>query len=185
MGIMAALIVLPALAFADSGYALQFDGIDDYVNIPGNAVYEFGTGDFTFEAWLKCYQIQGDARVILANQIVDDFQLAIGIPSGWGVIQFYGEGSLLIQTDSLSWNLYQWYHLALTRTNDTLSIFINGVEFGSTFFNGYCGNQTDLNFGFRKSNSSHPFDGEIDEVRIWNIARTQEEIQSTVLPQLK
>jgi hypothetical protein len=34
-------------------FALQFDGIDDYVQVPDRATLDFGTGDFTWEMWLK------------------------------------------------------------------------------------------------------------------------------------
>ena len=34
-------------------FALDFDGIDDYVNIPHHNSLNFGSGDFTVEAWVK------------------------------------------------------------------------------------------------------------------------------------
>ena len=46
------------------GGVLAFDGVDDYVEIPDNAALNFGTGDFSVDAWIKTTQNSG-VRVIL------------------------------------------------------------------------------------------------------------------------
>ena len=35
------------------GEAFSFDGVDDYVSVPDSLNLNFGTGDFTVDAWIK------------------------------------------------------------------------------------------------------------------------------------
>ena len=88
--------------------------------------------------------------------------------------------------------LNKWHHIAgvIDPRNDSMKIFINGVEVGRRDFK--------RQFRLHKSllplriGSSHedrpaasPFVGYIDEVRIWNIARTGEEIRADMDRKLK
>ncbi|GAB4568360.1 MAG: hypothetical protein Kow0047_21170 [Anaerolineae bacterium] len=70
--------------------------------------------------------------------------------------------------------LNQWQHLAGTYDGQEIVIYRNGQEIASVPFSG---NVADVNFVLLGIWGTS-FDGLIDEVRIWNIARTQAEIQA-------
>ena len=93
----------------------------------------------------------------------------------------------------------EWYHVALTwdLANTTIAIYVNGqlqsisnvhgksdlttISLGDKAPDDEFGNGGDFNFYFGRSygeshDISRQFDGEICEARIWNVARTQEQI---------
>jgi len=60
--------VTGAVSGAISGGALSFDGIDDYVEINDDPSLNFGSGDFSVDAWIKTTQ-NSVTNVILDNKI--------------------------------------------------------------------------------------------------------------------
>ena len=93
----------------------------------------------------------------------------------------------------------EWYHVALTwdLANTTIAFYVNGqlqsisnvhgksdlttISLGDKAPDDEFGNGGDFNFYFGRSygeshDISRQFDGEICEARIWNVARTQEQI---------
>lgn len=93
----------------------------------------------------------------------------------------------------------EWYHVALTwdLANTTIAFYVNGqlqsisnvhgksdlttINLGDKAPDDEFGNGGDFNFYFGRSygeshDISRQFDGEICEARIWNVARTQEQI---------
>jgi len=74
-----------------------------------------------------------------------------------------------------------WYHLSLVRDNTakTAKLFVNGVQTGATF--NYTnvpwrGEASNLRIANSTSAGSRGFDGRIDDLRIYNYARTQSQI---------
>ena len=59
---------------AGNGGYLNFNGMDTYGSVPANAAFEFGTGDFTVEAWLWVNTLALDSYQIIAGTAV----------AGWG-----------------------------------------------------------------------------------------------------
>jgi hypothetical protein len=71
-----------------------------------------------------------------------------------------------------------WYYLAGTYDGSNLRLYVNGVLERSGLVNGITINSTaDLKIGILNS-ISEPFEGIIDEVSIWKVARTEAEIQA-------
>lgn len=92
-----------------------------------------------------------------------------------------GSGKTLTSSASSPLNAGVWYHVAATYDGLAMRIYINGVLSGTLSTAGqslqttvtlYIGNGGYWNDGY--------FNGLIDEVRIWNIARTQAQIQANM-----
>ena len=65
--------------------ALSFNGSGDYVDISSVSWSAIGTGDFTISAWIKPVAMDGDHRMIVADQTLDNFQFNLsngGIDAG-------------------------------------------------------------------------------------------------------
>ena len=163
-------------------YALRFDGLDDYVSIANDGSFDFNYA-FTVEAWVKPLSLAGSGNF---KAIV---QGAFSEPpfSGGGWVMCldrsdYSAWGLSVcvplcdAAESASGNLQvgQWQHLAARYDGTNISIYRNGIIVANT---PWSGNVTDVNFvllGIWETS----FNGLIDEVRIWNIARTQAQIQA-------
>ena len=108
---------------------------------------------------------------------------------GWGTFLLHANGNGAI---SVGWSTSQgnrintapgclstgvWSHVAITVKHNVLKIYVNGIEKGSTTSNQYSGigGFGDLNFLSSGNNSQ---DACYDEIRIWNYARSAEEIKN-------
>ena len=77
-------------------------------------------------------------------------------------------------------NLGQWHHVAgvYSHSGGFANLYVDGVLKGTTPSNGpLTHDSSDLRFG-NWSGCCEDFDGIIDEVRIWNVARTEQQIQN-------
>ena len=165
-------------------YALDFDGEDDYVSVPHDNVFNWGSGAFTVSAWFKT------SSTTLTIAIVDKHWWGT-YPTGWslmlnkngvGTATFaIGDGSNpnINVTGGSNLNDGKWHQAVAVRSAiDSYSLFIDGVNVGSSsstktnIDNSYA-----IGIGARATDPAFHFSGIIDEVRIWNVARTQAQIQ--------
>jgi hypothetical protein len=172
--------------------ALNFDGVDDFVQIP-NTVGNFATNDnFTVSCWVKPNPTQTDLSSTF-NRIIDKLSGFSGFPftiryynqsagadAGKVYIARYGGGfNISSLTSSVAINDGNWHHVAMVRSSSpaTITVYIDGVASGSVadITSGTTTNTTPLFIGHGDGNFNR-FKGEIDEVRIWNIAKTPTQI---------
>ncbi|MDP5170047.1 MAG: LamG domain-containing protein [Bacteroidia bacterium] len=171
------LICLPGLLQAQN--ALNFDGTNDFVQTTYSGV--LGSADRTFEAWINV--APGSA----ANNAILDYGLnAVGSRNTFLInpnnqVAFISGGTNANISSSINAIIPgQWTHVAFVLNSGTGFFYVNGVQVGTgslTSVNTPGGNAT-LRIGQRVSGGSIPFEGEIDEVRIWNYARTAAEIMN-------
>jgi len=168
------------------GNALEFDGVDDYVTIPDADVLDIGGGNapYTLEAWVNP-RPGGSGGVILGK-----WQSGAGLASY--TIRVLDDGDFHSYRNYSPYGIRsesaipfgQYSHIAVSYDGSTLRTFINGVETNSLAYpNPLETNGLPLTIGAYLDASGNPmqfFDGEIDEVRLWNVARTQKEILLTM-----
>lgn len=82
--------------------------------------------------------------------------------------------------------LNTWYHLACVYDESNIYLYINGVLQASTPVSGTYdpANGTTLYFGDNPTWTGRLFDGTIDDVRIWNVAKTSAEILASFTTEL-
>jgi len=103
---------------------------------------------------------------------------------GNGIINFnIGNGSWHeVSTPTNSVQLNSWHHVAATYDGATMRIYIDGdlaAQSNAIFTIGNASN-SNLFIGESPGFPGRVFNGKIDEVRIWNVSRTQSQIQSTM-----
>jgi hypothetical protein len=172
-----------SLSVFSQNKSLHFDGINDYVHIPENTGVLTGN-TFTFEAWvrptnLSYYQWvvnKGTSNNAFCIYFANDEEMTVTPQLNFFV---YNGSSVYeyIHNISLAW-LNQWHHVAVSCNGSSISMYVDGVFAGSSGWSG----SIPLNSGYLRLGSSNDgygnFAGNIDEVRIWNVGRTQAQIQS-------
>jgi hypothetical protein len=152
-----------------SGAALNFDGTNDFVNIPNNSSFSFGTNDFTIETYAKTSSASGVHVMIGKYDASNNYWL--GVNNGKVTFSMIGGGNV---NGAISIADNNWHHIAVVRQNGVVSLYIDGVLDASGANAGTAtisGNLTLGNF-----NGGYNFPGSLDEVRIWNRALCKGEI---------
>ncbi len=175
------------------GAALEFDGVNTHVRIGPSDDLRMGE-TFTLEAWI--YPIESEAQVTTAQVDASwktpwhtvlnkegEYQIARG-PDGliyWTV----AVGARWIPWVALPYAapLRRWTHLALVREGRTVRSYINGRRAHTYTGLGATGDHhpdmNELRIGGRQ-HADLSFRGRIDEVRIWRIARREEQIAASM-----
>ena len=173
----------PARA-AGQNFALQFDGKDDYVNT-SNAPELRLAGAATIEAWIKPSEvIKGQA--ILAKENANGGQNAYELLIGQGLLSFQvsdgtagccGDQGWFPATGRTPLEAGVWHHVAGVYDGRQSLIYLDGVLEGSAPFNRPIADVPFMvRIGFNATDRPRFFNGTIDEVRLWNRARSQTEI---------
>lgn len=128
--------------------------------------------EITIEAWIKPNVIQTGNFVNKGDNSGYRFRIL-----STGILQFLDRGATNYATGSSVLRSGDWYHVAAVGDEGGLKIYVNGVLDGYTNVAYGSPNSTGgLVFGFYTTGAEY-FSGEIDEVRISNIARSPEEIK--------
>ena len=174
---------------------LSFNGFDSYVEVQDSPRLSGGSGrSLTFEAWIFPIEIYVNQRMNIISKYKDWNN------KDWGMFIKQDDGLLAFQketwslpgcqrgnwytwsTESISAN--QWSHVAFVfdNDNDVVNVFINGILTGQRELID-C-DLPDTNAvvwlggpgPFYYTYGTEMFIGYIDEVRIWDVARTEIEI---------
>ncbi len=166
---------------------LDFDGSNDYVSlnnldIPGSAL--------TIEAWFNSRDIlncgSGDCRIVSKSNGTSDsnhyWMISTINRSPNPVLRFRlkaggSTSTLIANVGGLVNNT--WYHAAAVYDGSTMKLYLDGNEVGSLAKSGALDTNSAIAAwigGNPGGASERPWDGFIDDVRIWNVARTQTEI---------
>ncbi|MFW9773733.1 MAG: DUF2341 domain-containing protein, partial [Candidatus Thorarchaeota archaeon] len=174
------------------GGALDFDGINDYLDF-GNPGELQITGEITVQVWFKVDYVGNDYIVNKHDgagfrgwdvSFDDDPGIA---PDGWIMFRYSPDGINMITTGYERVRVNQWYHVvAVYKPNEYSKLFMNGTQVAIET-TGVPPSMNDPPFPLRvarRSDASTSFvNGIIDEVRISNIARSNEWILTEYLNQ--
>jgi len=178
------------LAICPTGTALQFDGEDDYVQLPAGAAdlgLEYATQSFSIEMWLKT--TQSEERYLFDNYRYTLGNVSFRIDAGkieWHIGK-YRIGNYILFRSEASVNDGLWHHVACTWDGaGEASIFVDGNYSGSSTNPNLVGS---LESGYpfligtrieSSGLSERFFRGTIDEVAIYQRALTAEEIRANM-----
>ena len=157
---------------------LNFDGINDYVALPNESSFDF-TDQMTVEFWMNSSVTnpeQWDALVVKGD---DSWRVHL---NATGTVYFTCSSgtstlnaiSTTVVTDG------NWHHIAATLGGNTAKIFIDGVLEDQVAVPGILNNSTyPILIGNNPVFGPRYFTGNLDDVRIWNIARTAEQLNGS------
>ena len=158
--------------------ALSFDGTNDLVNCGNAASVQLATG--TIEAWIKTSGAGASFRSIVAKPLAYSLFLKDNVLIAYDWVN--GEKSTGVNLAD-----GQWHHVALSfQPSANLSkIYIDGVpRLTIATAWGVNAQTSPLLIGDGDLAGGQSFNGSIDEVRVWNTARTDGQIASNYSCQL-
>jgi hypothetical protein len=177
------------------GSAMRFDGVDDWVTITDTANSALDlTNGMTLEAWVQpTAAMSGWETILMKERGAENMSYALyardGAPTSFGTVFPVGyirqapaastqdEGARGVAEVAVG----VWTHLAVTWDRQSIKFFVNGVQVSEhvppTLTNIVQGNGA-LRLGGNNSFPGEFFQGLIDEVRVYNRARTAAQITS-------
>ncbi len=162
---------------AKYGNALVFNGTSSRVNVPNSTSLQL-TNAMTLEAWVNPTTVTSAWRDVIYkgndNYYLEATSSKSGRPVGGATIggtHYNAVGTAVLPTSTFT-------HLAATYNGSAVRLFVNGNQVASTPASGsILTSGSQLQIG-SDSNFGQYFAGTIDEVRIYNAALTQSQIQT-------
>jgi len=159
-----------------TGCSLQFDGVNDYVNVPATSALNFSNnGTFAISIWVKPDTLVSVwRRGILRqeNYLISGYRFGFsngGAPMFWTT----QSGGTLQLTSSAGLTVSQWNHIVVTYDNQQAYIYLNGVQKGSATGT-YIAGSNAFRIGYLVNEY---FSGLIDDVRIYEKALETAQIE--------
>ncbi len=166
---------------ANPSYALDFDGVNDYVEIPHDNSLNFSTG-VTVEAWVYPTNITNGHQEIYRKEGTDAVGRILFSFQNNGTILSFGTHTttdayteLDVAINPVDYN-NQWVHILafFDDATNAMRIYRNGVEIGNKASNGTLVNSANPQAGYIGSwnGTAEFFQGKIASLRVWNKALT-------------
>ena len=190
---------IPALAGDNGGSALDFDGTNDWIDATNNggavnSATNLGlpTRDITLEVWANPRSYSTWRSMVSFFQDNGSFERGWDLETGSGnrftfALAGTSGGALTYMSTTNTFQPNTWYHIAGTYDGTTMRIYVNGMlENTSTTESGdisYANSWLAIGM-YKDDNEAFSFPGQIDEVRIWNVARSQAQIQADMFTEL-
>lgn len=180
------------------GKARSLNGSSDYISLLNESNFDFGTSDFTLEAWIYPTSTSAGQTILSkynssTNNMGFDFSVQ---PGGqlWFVLSQTGNGDDVgfaqkSLSGAIAVNTWQLVSGVVDHTSQKIRLYCNGVELTTTavgtFPTAMFNSDQPVRIGYaipREGNPNPYYSGIIDEVRISNIARTAVEFKIQLPP---
>ena len=162
-------------------FALKLGGGQyDYVSIPTNTAFN-QTSDGTIEMWFKPLSVTNEQVLMSKGSTFSTLSFMLGVAPG-GKLYFGTGTNTALNSTGTALTVNQWNHIAVTwaTVGSTFDVrfYKNGVQNGSasTIPNSFPVN-TDACIIGNSGIYNLPANGFIDEIRLWNPARTADQIK--------
>src|SRR5262249_33813075 len=167
------------------GNALSFNGSSSYVDLGNPALLQI-TGSMTWSAWVKAgANPADDGQIVTKSNNVSGWQLKTSNDTGpqtFGTAVARANNAYAQRYSRTVRTLNVWYHVAgvYNATAQTLDIYVNGVLDNGTLSGTIPAQQVipSVNVNIGRRSGGFYFNGIIDDVRIYNRALSQAEIQA-------
>lgn len=166
----------PLALTAQNQHAIKLDGYSSYISLPTSTPVPTGNSSYTLEAWIKPDYMGTEGIIGWGNWGATNQVNALRLTSN-GLVNYWWGNDLTVTTGDLSG---YWHHVAVTFDGTTRTIYLDGSMRGSDQpGNGHAVPDA-ANLSIGVTNNSEYFPGLIDEVRVWNRALCQDELNNNI-----
>lgn len=171
-------------------YAMRFVGTSSYVSIPYSPVLK--PSSFTVELWVYVDTLYSQFIPLISATDEDQRNTADGYDIKFEAGLFYLRVASAPNLASAYWCSYtppvkEWIHVACTLDSAHATLYVNGQQMAqfATQPIWYGNRGLTLGMGYHTTYGGYSFfRGMMDEIRVWNNARTQGQIQQTMRTKL-
>lgn len=175
------------------GNAISFDDLDDGVSLGDNDNFDMtGTNAFTVSAWVKpaltaedngtaTIFARGDTNAGPSGVVYNFF---INSANRWQSEISDGTSEAGIFSEVGTVDFGQWQHMTLTWDGTDFILYKNATVLenssnpGFILHDGGFGNSGETGFGYEARQNAHHFDGDLDEMRVYNRALTASDVET-------
>ena len=154
--------------------SFTFDGVNDYFDA-GNPTFFENLSSFSFSCWFNSDVKSNDDGILGKWLSGTDRSFALNLETS-GNIRFivFNSGGTAAQSyiNTSDWSTGNWYNVIGTYDGSNIKIYLNAVLKDTVALTGTVRNATQ-SFRIGVYGSASYFDGNIDEVSIWNTALSQ------------
>ncbi|WP_081804615.1 choice-of-anchor D domain-containing protein [Dokdonia sp. PRO95] len=158
--------------------SITFDGTRDYMDADDVADL---TGPFTISTWVKRGANANNSDIISKRNIgpyTEGYALLLNNARRPRIVWKNAAGTTEALNSSIVLPQDEWHHVAVIYDGNRVTFYIDGIEDTSAVRNAPA--SSNQHFLVAAANYQSPtrfFDGTIDEVRVWNQALSQEQLQ--------
>ena len=172
------LVNTPSWVSGKINNALSFDRTAyEHVTLASNAALDMGSGSFTFAAWINPSTYDTAGWRSMFGSVGND-AASFGIvdtPNRHLKLTKVNIADFTVGTQTITPNTWQHVAVVMDRARTALTYYLNGVADSVTYSATTFTEQTNR-IGCRRDSGSDPFDGKIDDVRIYNRALSADDI---------
>jgi signal transduction histidine kinase/CheY-like chemotaxis protein/ligand-binding sensor domain-containing protein len=172
---------------------LDLDGTGDHVRLP--AFVFTNLSQATVESWMKWRSFSSPARVFDFGERQREMYVGAGLTGSMtphsAMLKFLvvdDAGNRRRVEVSGGVRLNEWAHLAVVTGPGGVRLYLNGMLVATNDHTGSLSSVGGRNYFLGRDNySPNPagmLDGQLDEVRVWSVARTENEIRETMFRKL-
>lgn len=178
----------PTFSASNMG-SIVFDGADDYVSVTTTSLFNFGSGDFSFDIWYTVASNSGSPNDWVSpfskgNYSSGDFATLLNRSPGHPdnkKIRFYAGGSniLAVDQESVATNIVinKWYNYSISRISGVVYAYVFGISAGSASFVSSVTNSNNISIAASMGGgSSYPLDGKVSMFKMYNRGLSATEI---------
>ena len=159
----------------DGGGCLEFNGTNNYGIITYDSTFDFSTGNYTINTWVKFNSLSSATNVTSKDTYGSNFDWCIYLPDS-DYISNYSNGTSTNVTANIpsSVSTGVWYLITISSVSGNVSIYLNGIEYGTTtYMSTSNSNTTALTIGcFSWNNPGAFLNGKIAVMEYYNVGLT-------------
>ncbi len=167
--------------------ALNFDGINDYVEVKHDAALSL-TGDFTFGAWIKPTSLSGFNVILAKGLSSSNMNYYFATNNATFRLEYSADAGTPFKASSgsLSLQTHTWQHAAVSYDSvaKQVAFYLNGAEVGRVAASATLplANSNALTLGHGPYGNSEDWSGGLDDIRLYGRVLNGAEIMQLAAP---